>query len=116
MFPVDRGDACTAIQNASRHHDARGTITTTTAFICWIGHDLPARARTGRAAYIAQENLCVWNKANGGMGSLYRCKQELIAMLKKGRKPRINNVKLGKPARYRTNVRRQLPCTPQSRR
>lgn len=49
-------------------------------------------------------NLCCWNKTNGGMGSLYRSKHELIAIAKKGRAPHINNVELGKHGRYRTNV------------
>ena len=49
-------------------------------------------------------NMCCWNKTNGGMGSLYRSKHELIAIAKKGRAPHINNVELGKHGRYRTNV------------
>lgn len=49
-------------------------------------------------------NLCVWNKTNGGMGSLYRSKHELVLIAKKGKAPHINNVELGKNGRYRTNV------------
>lgn len=49
-------------------------------------------------------NLCVWNKSNGGMGSLYRSKHELIFIARKGRAPHTNNVELGKHGRYRTNV------------
>lgn len=49
-------------------------------------------------------NLCTWNKANGGMGSLYRSKHELIFIAKKGKAPHTNNVELGKHGRYRTNV------------
>lgn len=49
-------------------------------------------------------NLCCWNKNNGGMGSLYRSKHELIAIAKKGSASHINNVELGKHGRYRTNV------------
>lgn len=49
-------------------------------------------------------NLCVWNKTNGGMGSLYRSKHELVLIAKKGKAPHTNNVKLGKHGRYRTNV------------
>jgi len=49
-------------------------------------------------------NLCVWNKTNGGMGSLYRSKHELVLVLKKGAGPHINNVQLGRFGRYRTNV------------
>lgn len=49
-------------------------------------------------------NLCVWNKNNGGMGSLYRSKHELVWVAKKGDAPYINNVQLGGKGRYRTNV------------
>lgn len=49
-------------------------------------------------------NLCVWNKSNGGMGSFYRSKHELIGVFKHGKAPHINNVQLGKFGRDRTNV------------
>lgn len=53
---------------------------------------------------LALLNLCVWNKTNGGMGSLYRSKHELVFVAKKGKAPHTNNVELGKHGRYRTNV------------
>lgn len=49
-------------------------------------------------------NLCIWNKTNGGMGSLYRSKYELVFIAKKGTASHTNNVQLGKYGRYRTNV------------
>lgn len=49
-------------------------------------------------------NLCIWNKSNGGMGSLYRSKHELVFIARKGKTSHINNVELGKHGRYRTNV------------
>lgn len=49
-------------------------------------------------------NLCVWNKSNGGMGSLYRSKHELFFIAKKGKSPHTNNVELGRFGRYRSNV------------
>lgn len=58
----------------------------------------------GRSHYSELKNLCCWNKSNGGMGSLYRSKHELVAVFKAGSKPHINNVELGKYGRYRTNV------------
>ena len=50
------------------------------------------------------KNLCVWNKTNAGMGSLYRSKHELIFVFKKGTGPHINNIELGRFGRNRTNV------------
>jgi DNA modification methylase len=60
----------------------------------------------GAAAGVYSEllNLCVWNKDNGGMGSLYRSKHELVFVYRKGEGSHINNVKLGSGGRYRTNV------------
>ncbi len=54
--------------------------------------------------YSEQKNLCVWNKSNAGMGSLYRSKHELVAIYKVGSAPHINNIDLGRHGRYRTNV------------
>lgn len=53
---------------------------------------------------LTQLNLCVWNKTNGGMGSLYRSKHELVLIAKKGKAVHTNNVELGRHGRYRTNV------------
>ena len=49
-------------------------------------------------------NLCVWTKTNAGMGSLYRSQHELVAVFKRGTRPHINAVELGRHGRYRTNV------------
>jgi DNA modification methylase len=49
-------------------------------------------------------NLCVWVKTNGGMGSLYRSRHELVFVFGKREATRVNNVQLGKHGRNRTNV------------
>jgi DNA modification methylase len=49
-------------------------------------------------------NICVWNKSNAGMGSLYRSKHELVFVFKVGKSAHINNVALGRYGRNRTNV------------
>ena len=49
-------------------------------------------------------NICVWNKSNAGMGSLYRSKHEMVFVYQVGDEPHINNVELGKHGRNRTNV------------
>lgn len=59
---------------------------------------------TAASGYTEFKNLCVWNKSNGGMGSLYRSKHELVFVYKNGKKPHLNNIELGKHGRYRTNV------------
>jgi DNA modification methylase len=49
-------------------------------------------------------NLIVWAKDNGGMGSFYRSRHELIFPFRHGAAPHINNFELGQHGRYRTNV------------
>lgn len=56
------------------------------------------------AADLSTLNICVWVKSNGGMGSLYRSRHELVFVFRSGREPHVNNVQLGRYGRYRTNV------------
>ncbi len=49
-------------------------------------------------------NLCVWVKSNGGMGSLYRSRHELVFVFGNRGARRQNNVQLGRFGRNRTNV------------
>lgn len=58
----------------------------------------------GRRSYDSLQNLCVWSKGRGGMGSLYRGAHELFFLFKKGKKPHRNNVQLGRFGRNRTNI------------
>jgi len=58
----------------------------------------------GQMAFGELKNLCVWNKTNGGMGSFYRSKHELVFVFKVGSAPHTNNFGLGASGRYRTNV------------
>ena len=58
----------------------------------------------GESVYSDLKNLCVWTKDNGGMGTFYRSKHELVFVWKVGDAPHLNNVELGKNGRYRTNV------------
>ena len=48
-------------------------------------------------------NMCVWVKASGGMGKLYRSQHELCFVFGND-KHYVDNVQLGKNGRYRTNV------------
>jgi hypothetical protein len=73
-------------------------------FICMDWRHLAELLASGRVAYTELKNVCVWVKANGGMGSLYRSQHELVCVFKHGRGPHRNNVQLGEYGRYRTNV------------
>jgi len=73
-------------------------------FVCMDWRHLFELLTAGRKVYSDLKNLCVWNKTNGGMGSLYRSKHEMVAVFKAGDAPHVNNVELGVHGRYRTNV------------
>jgi DNA modification methylase len=73
-------------------------------FVCMDWAHLFELQSAARQVGLTQKNLCVWSKVNGGMGSLYRSKHELVGVYKAGSAPHVNNVELGKHGRYRTNV------------
>src|SRR6056297_1512131 len=72
--------------------------------ICMDWRHVADLVLAGKAEGLSLLNMCVWNKTNGGMGSLYRSKHELICVFRKPGAPHINNVELGKHGRNRTNV------------
>jgi DNA modification methylase len=73
-------------------------------FVCMDWKHIFPLLQAGHAHYDTLLNLCVWNKTNGGMGSLYRSKHELVAVFRNGKAAHINNVQLGRHGRNRTNV------------
>ncbi len=73
-------------------------------YICMDWRHIRDLIESSDGLYSDLKNICVWNKDNGGMGSLYRSKHEFVAVFKNGTAPHTNNIKLGKHGRYRTNV------------
>jgi DNA modification methylase len=73
-------------------------------FVCMDWRHMDDVAAVGRDIYSDFLNLCVWNKSNAGMGSLYRSKHELVFVYRVGDAPHLNMVELGKHGRNRTNV------------
>jgi DNA modification methylase len=83
---------------------ARHSIDGSLHFICMDWRHLAELLAAGRVAYSELKSLCVWVKSNGGMGSLYRSRHELVCVFKRGHAPHRNNVQLGEYGRNRTNV------------
>jgi hypothetical protein len=73
-------------------------------FVCMDWRHIDDVAAVGGDLYCALLNLCVWNKSNAGMGSLYRSKHEMVFVYRVGAHPHTNNVELGRHGRNRTNV------------
>lgn len=89
----------TVLGNAARV-SADGSI----HYVCMDWRHMRELLKAGDVVYSELKNLIVWNKDNGGMGSFYRSKHELVFVFKKGSAAHINNFGLGEKGRYRTNV------------
>lgn len=74
------------------------------AYVCMDWRHMRELLDAGDEAFSELKNVCVWNKTNGGMGTFYRSKHELIFVFKKGSAPHTNSFGLGETGRYRTNV------------
>jgi DNA modification methylase len=74
------------------------------AFVCMDWRHMSELLAAGRATFSELKNLCVWNKTNGGMGTFYRSKHELVFVFKVGTATHVNSFGLGDTGRYRTNV------------
>ena len=73
-------------------------------FVCMDWRHLDDVSVVGREVYDDLLNICVWNKSNAGMGSLYRSKHEMVFVYRVGDAPHSNMVELGRHGRNRTNV------------
>ncbi len=74
------------------------------AFVCMDWRHLTELLNAGAQVFSELKNLCIWNKTNGGMGTFYRSKHELVFAYKVGAAPHTNTFGLGDTGRYRTNV------------
>jgi DNA modification methylase len=74
------------------------------AYVCMDWRHVEEISAAGKTAFAELKNICVWNKTNGGMGTFYRSKHELVFVWKVGDAPHINTFGLGDKGRYRTNV------------
>jgi DNA modification methylase len=74
------------------------------AFVCMDWRHMSELLAAGRQVFDETKNLIVWNKTNGGMGTFYRSKHELIFVFKIGKGEHTNSFGLGDTGRYRTNV------------
>ena len=68
--------------------------------MCMDWRHLGELLAAGEQVFSELKNLCVWNKNNGGMGSFYRSKHELVLVFKVGTAPHTNTFGLGDSGRY----------------
>lgn len=93
MFITESLGACASVSRDGAVH-----------FVCMDWRHMEGVKVVGSELYGGLLNLCIWNKSNAGMGSLYRSKHELVFVFKVGSAPHFNAVELGKHGRNRTNV------------
>jgi DNA modification methylase len=73
-------------------------------FVCMDWRHMDELSAAGAEVYTELKNLVVWAKTNGGMGTFYRSRHELIFVYKVGTAKHLNTFGLGETGRYRTNV------------
>jgi len=92
-FLTETLNACAKISRSGAVH-----------FVCMDWRHMDDVTASVDGVYNDLLNICVWNKSNAGMGSLYRSKHEMVFVYRVGDTPHVNNVELGKHGRNRTNV------------
>jgi DNA modification methylase len=97
-------EAFTAFLQVTLGHAAAVCRDGAIAFVCMDWRHMGELIAAGEAVFSELKNVCVWNKTNGGMGSFYRSKHELVFVFKVGNAPHTNTFGLGDTGRYRTNV------------
>ncbi|SLN63387.1 Modification methylase DpnIIB [Roseovarius litorisediminis] len=73
-------------------------------YVCMDWRHMDELSAAGEGIYSELKNLVVWAKTNGGMGTFYRSRHELIFVYKVGTAKHLNTFGLGETGRYRTNV------------
>lgn len=92
-FLTDTLGACAAVSRDGAVH-----------FVCMDWRHMDDVAAVAVEIYGERLNLCVWNKSNAGMGSLYRSRHELVFVYRVGKATHFNAVEVGRHGRNRTNV------------
>ena len=70
------------------------------AFVCMDWRHMRELLTAADTVFSELKNLCVWNKTNGGMGSFYRSKHELVFVYKIGIGPHTNAFGLSVQSRH----------------
>lgn len=94
----------TAFLNRAMANMARVSIDGAIHFLCMDWRHMGEMLEAGQDVYSGLKNLIVWAKDNGGMGTFYRSRHELIFAFKVGDASHVNTFGLGEGGRYRTNV------------
>jgi DNA modification methylase len=100
---MSQGEFTTFLQKAFTNM-ADNSLDGSIHYICMDWRHMQEVMDAGNKIYDEVKNLIVWVKDNGGMGTFYRSRHEMVFAFKKGGAPHINTFELGQHGRYRTNV------------
>lgn len=100
MSPAQFSDFLATAFRHLTHYSADGSI----HFICMDWRHVQELQSAARGYYTELKNLCIWVKTNGGMGTFYRSRHELVFAYKNGTAPHLNSFELGQHGRNRSNV------------
>jgi len=92
-FLAETLGACASVSRAGAVH-----------FVCMDWRHMDDVSVAAGPIYDELLNICVWNKSNAGMGSLYRSKHEMVFVYRVPGAVHTNAVELGRHGRNRTNV------------
>ena len=94
----------TAFLTRALHNLAAHSLDGAIHYVCMDWRHMGEMLAAGGEVFDELKNLIIWVKDNGGMGSFYRSRHELIFAFRKGPGPHVNTFELGQHGHYRTNV------------
>ena len=94
----------TAFLRTSFRNLADACVDGAIVYICMDWRHMQEVLDAADGVFAELKNLIVWVKDNGGMGTFYRSRHELIFAFKVGTAAHVNSFELGQHGRYRTNV------------
>ncbi|MDD3021221.1 MAG: hypothetical protein PHX61_09645 [Alphaproteobacteria bacterium] len=92
MTTTEFMDFLSAVFTLMRKYSGEGSI----HFVCMDWRHVLEIETAARQAGYETKNVCIWVKDNGGMGSFYRSRREMVFVYKSGECPHTNNIELGK--------------------
>jgi DNA modification methylase len=100
MSPAEFTDFLVATLSPAAKYSLNGAL----HYVCMDWRHYGELLKAGEQIYDELVNVVVWCKTNGGQGSFYRSQHEEIFVFRAGSASHLNNVKLGRHGRNRSNV------------
>lgn len=73
-------------------------------YVCVDWRHVDQLLQAGSVTFNELKNICIWVKSNGGQGSFYRSRHEMVCVFKAGSSAHVNSFELGQHGRSRSNI------------